>query len=42
MKAMLKLVSNEESANPTHLSKEFDIQLEEDGMCKSLSLYKER
>ena len=42
MKAMLKLVAHEESAKPTSLAKEFDLQLEEDGMAKSLSLYKER
>ena len=42
MKAMLKLASNDESAKPTSLSKEFDIQLEENTMSKSLSLYKER
>ena len=42
MKALLKLVSNEESAKPTSLSKEFDMQLEKDGVHKSFSLYKER
>ena len=42
MKAMLKLVANEESAKPTSLAKEFDVQLEEDGVSKPLSLYKER
>ena len=42
MKAMLKLVANEESAKPTSLAKEFEVQLEEDGVSKSLSLYKER
>jgi len=42
MKALLKLVSHEESAKPTSLAKEFDLQLEKDGVCKSLSLYKER
>ena len=38
MKALLKLVSHEESAKPTSLAKEFDLQLEKDGVCKSLSL----
>ena len=42
MKAMLKLVSHEESGKPTSLAKEFDVQLEKDGLYKSLSLYKER
>ena len=42
MKALLKLVSHEESAKPTSLAKEFDIQLEKDGISKSFSLYKER
>ena len=36
LKAMLKLVSHEESAKPTSLSKEFDLQLEKDGLAKSL------
>ena len=40
--ALLKLVSNEESAKPTSLAKEFDIQLEKDNVAKSFSLYKER
>lgn len=42
MKVLLKLVSHEESAKPTSLAKEFDIQLEKDGVNKSFSLYKER
>ena len=42
MKALLKLVSHQESAKPTSLAIEFDLQLEKDGVCKSLSLYKER
>ena len=42
IKALMKLVSNEESAKPTSLAKEFDIELEKDGQAKSLSLYKER
>ena len=42
MKALLKLVSHEDSAKPTSLAKEFDIQLEKDGVSKSFSLYKER
>ena len=42
IKALLKLVSHEESAKPTSLSKEFDLQLEKDGVSKSFSLYKER
>ena len=40
--ALMKLVSTEESAKPTSLSKEFDIELEKTGHAKSLSLYKER
>ena len=42
LRALLKLVSHEESAKSTSLSKEFDLQLEKDGVCKSMSLYKER
>ena len=40
--ALLKLVSHEESAEPTSLAKEFDIELEKDNVAKSFSLYKER
>ena len=32
----------EDSAKPTSLAKEFDIQLEKDRVSKSFSLYKER
>ncbi len=39
MKALLKLVSHEDSAKPTSVAKEFDIQLEKDGVSKS---FKER
>ena len=42
LEALLKLVAREESAKPTSLAKEFDLQLEEDGVAKSMSLYKER
>ena len=42
LKAMLSLVSHEKSAKPTSLAEEFDLQLEEDGISKSVSLYKER
>ena len=42
VKAMLKLVSHEESGKPTSMAKDFDRQLEEDGIAKSMSLYKER
>ena len=42
MKVLLKLVLHEENAKPTSLAKEFDIQLEKDGVSKSFSLYKER
>ena len=42
LKAMLQLVAPEGSAKPTSLSKEFDVQLEEDGVAKTMSLYKER
>ena len=38
----MKLVSHEESAKPTSLFKECDMQLEKDGVHKSLSLYEER
>ena len=41
IKAMLKLVAHEESGKPTSLAKEFDLQLEKDGVYKSMSLYKE-
>ena len=41
--ALLKLVSHEESAEPTSLAnKEFDIELEKNNVAKSFSLYKER
>ena len=42
LKAMLSLVSHEKSAKPTSLAEEFDLQLEKDGISKSMSLYKER
>ena len=42
MTTLLKLVSNENSAKPTSLSKEFELILEEDGISKKFSLYKER
>ena len=42
IKAMLKIVAHEESAKPTSLAHDFDLQLEEDGVYKSMSLYKER
>ena len=42
MTALLKLVSNEQSAKPTSLAKEFELILEEDGIAKNFSLYKER
>ena len=42
IKAMLKLVTNEDSGKPTSLAKSFDIQLEKDGITKSMSLYKEQ
>ena len=42
IKAMLKLVAHEESAKPTSMAKDFDLQLEKDGVYKSMSLYKER
>ena len=42
LKAMLSLVSHEKSTNPTSLAEEFDLQLEKDGISKSMSLYKER
>lgn len=38
MTALLKLVSNEQSAKPTSLAKEFDLILEEDGIAKKFSL----
>ena len=40
--ALLKLVSQEESAKPTSLAKDFDIILEGDNATKCFSLYKER
>ena len=40
--ALLKLVSGEESGKPTSLAKEFNLALEERGLTKSLSLYRER
>lgn len=40
--ALLKLVAREESGKPTSLAKEFDLALEEAGLSKSMSLYKER
>ena len=42
MKGLLTLVSNEASAKPTSLSKEFDLILEKDHVAKPLSLYKDR
>ena len=42
MIAFLKLISNEESAKPTSLAKDFDLILEEEKVVKSFSLYKER
>ena len=42
IKAMLKLVSHEKSAAKVSLSKSFDLELEKDGVYKSMSLYKER
>ena len=42
IKAMLKLVAHQESGKPTSLAKEFDLQLEKDGVYKSMCLYKER
>lgn len=41
-KAMLELASHEESAKPTSMAKEIDIQIKKDGVAKSMSLYKER
>ena len=38
IKAMMKLVSHEESAKTTSMAKQFDVQLEEDGVYKSMSL----
>ena len=40
--ALLKLVSGEESGKPTSLAKEFNLALEEQGLRKSLNLYRER
>ena len=40
--ALLKLVSQEESAKPTSLAKDFDIILEKDNVTKRFSFYKER
>ena len=42
LKGLLKLVANGKCAKPKSLAKEFDLQLEEDDVAKSLSLYKER
>ena len=42
VKALLKLVAHEESGKPTSMAKDFDLQLEKDGVYKSMSLYKER
>ena len=42
IKAMMKLVAHEESAKPTSMAKDFDLQLEKDDVYKSMSLYKER
>ena len=42
IKAMLKLVGRDESAKPTSMAQAFDLQLEEDGLYKTMSLYKER
>ena len=42
LKAMLQLVSQESSAKPTSLADEFDLELEKNGLSKSMSLYKER
>ena len=41
VKALLKLVALEESGQPTSMAKDFDLQLEEDSVYKSMSLYRE-
>lgn len=42
LKAFLKLVARDESGKPTSLADEFDVQLEADGVSKTMSLYKNR
>ena len=39
IKAMLKLVAYEVCGKPTSLDQDFDLQLEEDEVYKSISLY---
>jgi hypothetical protein len=41
LKALLQLVAHDKSGHSTSSSKEFDLQLEEDGVAKSLVMYKE-
>ena len=36
---MLKFVAHEECGKPTSSDQDFDLQLEEDEVCKSMSLY---
>ena len=42
MTALLKLVAHEQSKKPTSLVNDFELILEEDGISKKFSLYKER
>ena len=42
MEALLKLVSTEGDGKTTSLGLLFDLKLEEDGVHKSFSLYKEK